>query len=561
MMNENWRLILALFLTMLVMLTWNHFFTPAEKQFQDNKTKETVQKEQQSEESRASSEGEQKSTAPEKKAETSKPSQVGGFQEKSREGETKPTFVSKGEKKIKVDTPLFRAVFNFQGGIIEHFWLKKYDESIEKDAEPIDLITEKSLKKAPLGILWDYEATWKNAEWTVESEDLNIGRNQRESIVFRGKLDGLTIVRKMIFQGDSYEIQEQTKLINPTREKVSSPLAYSVASANLVTNERRFNTTEVSYLLDQSVEQYSDKETLGKGVKTDRPVKWGGIESTYFILAAVPSHENMYFKGTFDDEVYRVAIQKNVSIEPGESEELTSSYYMGPKEKEYLNKAPNDLILSLNFGYLDIIAKPLMAVLKYFHGFVGNYGVAIILLTIVIKIIFWPLSQKSYKSMEQMKKLQPMMQKIKEQYKDDRQKMNQELMKLYKTYKVNPAGGCLPMLLQIPVFIGLYEALLGSIELRHAEFISHFPFTDVVWLADLAAKDPYYITPVLMGLSMFLQQKMSPTSGDPTQAKIMMIMPVFLTFIFLNFPAGLVVYFITNNLLSMFQQWLMLRKS
>jgi len=560
-MNENWRLILALFLTMFVMLTWNYFYTPDQEEITRNKTGTTAEKEvKQSRQSQASKDKGQTSKAPDDKIETSEVSKNGELQDKPRAKGDTPTFVSKGEEKIKVETPLYKAVFNSQGGIVEHFWLKNYSETVKND-EPIDLITEKSLKKAPLGLIWDYKATWKNAEWTVEGRDLRLGKNERDNIVFRGKLDGVTIVRKMTFQGDSYEIQEQTKFLNPTENRVTSPVAYSVASANLVSNERRFNTTEVSYLLDQSVEQYSDKETLGTGVKTDKPVKWAGIESTYFILATIPTHENMYFKGTFDDKIYRAALQKNVSIKPDSSEELASSYYMGPKDKKYLDKAPNELILSLNYGYLDIIAKPLMAVLKYFYGFVGNYGVAIILLTIVIKIIFWPLSQKSYKSMEQMKKLQPMMQKIKEQYKDDRQKMNQELMNLYKTYKVNPAGGCLPMLLQIPVFIGLYEALLGSIELRHAAFISHFPFTNVVWLADLAAKDPYYITPVLMGLSMFLQQKMSPTAGDPTQAKIMMIMPVFLTFIFLNFPAGLVVYFITNNLLSMFQQWLMLRKA
>jgi YidC/Oxa1 family membrane protein insertase len=202
-----------------------------------------------------------------------------------------------------------------------------------------------------------------------------------------------------------------------------------------------------------------------------------------------------------------------------------------------------------------------VVMLNFFYDYVGNYGVAIIILTFVIKIIFWPLSHKSYKSMEKMKKIQPMMKKLKEQYKDDRQKMNQELMQLYKTYKVNPAGGCLPMILQIPVFIGLYEALLGALELRHATFITHVPFTDIVWLADLSAKDPLYVTPVVMGLSMFLQQKMSPTAGDPTQAKIMLFMPIFLTFIFLNFPAGLVVYFITNNILSMAQQWWILRKA
>jgi YidC/Oxa1 family membrane protein insertase len=181
--------------------------------------------------------------------------------------------------------------------------------------------------------------------------------------------------------------------------------------------------------------------------------------------------------------------------------------------------------------------------------------VAIIILTVIIKLIFWPLSQRSYKSMEQMKKIQPMAQKLREKYKDDKQRLNQETMQLYKTYKVNPAGGCLPMLVQIPVFFGLYKALLGAIELRHAGFIDTLPFTDMVWLADLSAKDPYYITPLIMGATMFLQQLMTPTTGDPTQKKIMYIMPVVFTFLFLQFPAGLVVYWLCNNVLSIAQQW------
>ena len=160
-----------------------------------------------------------------------------------------------------------------------------------------------------------------------------------------------------------------------------------------------------------------------------------------------------------------------------------------------------------------------------------------------------------------MKKIQPMMMQIREKYKDNREQMNAEMMHLYKTYKINPAGGCLPMLLQIPVFIALYQALLASVELRHACFIAHIPFTDIAWLTDLSSKDPYYITPIVMGLTMFLQQKMSPAPGDPTQAKIMMFLPLIFTFIFLNFPSGLVVYWLVNNVLSILQQWLLTRKS
>ncbi len=234
---------------------------------------------------------------------------------------------------------------------------------------------------------------------------------------------------------------------------------------------------------------------------------------------------------------------------------------MVQKKARYLEKLPNNLGAAINYGWLDFLAKPLVIALNYFYKYTHNYGIAIIILTIVIKILFWPLSHKSYKSMEQMKKIQPLMQQLKEKYKDDKQKLNEEMMRLYKTYKINPAGGCVPMLLQIPVFIALYEALLSAIELRHSPFIYHLPFTNIVWLADLSAKDPLYITPIFMGITMFIQQKMTPTSGDPTQAKLMLLMPIFLTFLFLNFPSGLVVYFITNNILSIIQQWWMLKKN
>ena len=236
-------------------------------------------------------------------------------------------------------------------------------------------------------------------------------------------------------------------------------------------------------------------------------------------------------------------------------------YYLGPKVKQELAKMPNNFMGAIRYGWFDIIAKPLIQFLHFLYGYTQDYGLAIILLTICIKILFWPLSQKSYKSMEQMKKIQPMMSQIREKYKDDREKMNAEMMHLYKTYKINPAGGCLPMLLQIPVFIALYQALLGAIELRHASFIAHIPFTDIAWLTDLSAKDPYYITPIIMGATMFLQQKMSSAPGDPTQAKIMMFLPLIFTFIFLNFPSGLVVYWLVNNILSIFQQWLLTRKN
>ena len=198
--------------------------------------------------------------------------------------------------------------------------------------------------------------------------------------------------------------------------------------------------------------------------------------------------------------------------------------------------------------------------LEFFQKYVNNWGVAIILLTVLIKALFWPLTAKSYASMEKMKKLQPHMVAIREKYKDDKELMNKEVMALYKTYGVNPASGCVPILIQMPVFFGLYQALLTSIELRHAPFISYVPGTDILWLADLSAKDPFYITPVIMGLTMFIQQKMSPPATDPTQQKIMMFLPLIFTAMFLSFPSGLVLYWLVNNVLSIAQQRMMAKK-
>jgi YidC/Oxa1 family membrane protein insertase len=239
---------------------------------------------------------------------------------------------------------------------------------------------------------------------------------------------------------------------------------------------------------------------------------------------------------------------------------VSVSYWFGPKDRHLMHAVSDELAKSVDLGMFSIIAKGLLWILEFFHKYVGNWGLAIIMLTIVIKIIFWPLTAKSYSSMEKMKRLAPMMQKIKEKHKDDKEAMNREVMALYKTYGVNPASGCLPLLVQMPVFFGLYQALLTSIELRHASFIPTLPFTDLPWLADLSAKDPFYITPLVMGVTMFLQQRLSPPAADPTQQKIMMFLPIIFTFLFLAFPAGLVVYWLVNNVISIGQQWWMLNR-
>ncbi|MEW6332901.1 MAG: YidC/Oxa1 family insertase periplasmic-domain containing protein, partial [Thermodesulfobacteriota bacterium] len=238
----------------------------------------------------------------------------------------------------------------------------------------------------------------------------------------------------------------------------------------------------------------------------------------------------------------------------GQSGVFQYSLYLGPKDYTLLKAMDIGLENAIDFGdWLKWLAMPLLIALKFLYGYVHNYGIAIIILTILIKLIFWPLGNKSYRSMKEMQKLQPKMAALREKYKDDKTKLSQESMALYKSHKVNPLGGCLPMIVQIPVFFGLYKALLYAIELRHSPLFW--------WIQDLSEKDPYYITPIVMGATMFIQQKMTPTGADPLQAKIMLFMPVIFTFMFLTFPSGLVIYWLFNNVISIGQQIYINRQS
>jgi len=281
-------------------------------------------------------------------------------------------------------------------------------------------------------------------------------------------------------------------------------------------------------------------------------VSWAGFEKKYFVAAIIPQQPSLTNLIMSKDAQNLVSIDlegpKNIIL-PGQFGTYGYTLYLGPKEYATLKAEGVGLENSINFGsWLKWLALPLLTALKYAYQYAQNYGMAIIILTLLIKIVLWPLGNISYKSMKEMQKLQPKIKEIQERHKDDKGKMNQEVMALYKTYKVNPMSGCLPILVQLPVFLGLYKALLYSIELRHAPFY--------LWIHDLSAKDPYYITPLVMGATMFLQQKMSPTpGGDQMQAKMMMWMPVIFTFMFLNFPSGLVIYWLFNNIISIGQQY------
>ena len=525
---DNKRVLIAVVASMAVLLLWGYFFPQPATQQAPQQTTETSQ-----------------ASAP-----AAQP-----FAEKK----VPRSFTETPGRQVTVNTPEYVAVFNTAGGVLEGLSLKGYKEGIQPNSPDMALVDESALPFAPLGLIWEQNPTWSQAKWSFEGNDLEVTDAPKE-LVFVGQLGEKLLRRTLTFTPGTYAVDEALEVVNQGPEEIDATLFFTLAAARMTDKDDRYNQTRIAYLTPDKLSEEKDTDDLAAGVAVP-DARWGGIESNYFLVAGTTRDGAAQLKAKFEDDVYRVALGRQVAVGPGAAAQLQATYYFGPKDAKALAGLPNDMQAALRYGFFDIIAKPLIVVLNFFYTYVHNYGVAIILLTVLIKILFWPLSQKSYKSMNKMKKLQPMMAKIREKYKDDRQKMNQEMMQLYKTYKVNPAGGCLPMLLQIPVFFALYQALLGSIELRHAAFITYLPFTDIIWLADLSAKDPLYITPLVMGATMFLQQKMTPAPGDPTQAKIMMFMPVIFTFLFLNFPSGLVVYWLVNNVLSIAQQWLLLRKA
>jgi len=472
-----------------------------------------------------------------------------------------PAFLAADGQDVTVETPLFKAVLNSAGGVLTDFELKDYKTSIKADASQVNLVSEAAIDRGLMGLLWNGQGTWRSAQWAAPTvTSLNLANGEEASVTFSGVFGGLSIERTLTFTADSYLIKENVGLANVSETPVSGRLGFTLASKPLTHEDDRYNQTRISWLDKDGTDNEHDRDDLGKGLSRLEDVQWGAIQSNYFVMAVAPEAGNLAMHSRYADDLFRIQMDKDgIDLAQGAKTTLGNTYYFGPLSEKFLADAPEGLQNIVTYGFFDVLSKPLLQMLNFLHGWVGNWGVAIILLTVIIKIVFWPLSNKSYKSMNKMKKIQPLMAKVREQYKDDRTKMNEEMMRLYKTYKVNPAGGCLPMMLQIPVFFGLYQALLGAIELRHAAFIPHVPFTDMVWLADLSAKDPYYVTPLIMGASMFLQQKMTPAAGDPTQAKIMLFMPVIFTVMFLNFPSGLVVYWLVNNILSIAQQWLLTR--
>lgn len=314
-------------------------------------------------------------------------------------------------------------------------------------------------------------------------------------------------------------------------------------------------TGGVYFTPDDRYERVSFSDMESSDLSRDVTDGWAAMIQHYFLGAILPprGEQHRYFTRALPGEHYLLGMSSPwQSAEANGNAEFRTQLFLGPKEQKRLNAvAAEDLRLTVDYGFLTILANPLFWLLDNIHNYVGNWGWSIILLTLLIKLAFYKLSAISYRSMANMRRVQPQMQTLRERYGDDRQQMNQKLMELYKKEKINPLGGCLPILVQIPVFIALYWVLLESVELRHAPFM--------LWIDDLSSRDPYFVLPVLMGLTMFLQMQLNPAPMDPIQKRVMQVLPFIFTGFFMLFPAGLVLYWLANNILSIAQQWFIMR--
>ncbi len=534
---DNKRLLIAVTLSLLVVFAWQFFLAPKPAQ------------------------------QPAKQAQVADPAQKAATMssDAAPAEEVAQNFVPTEGRDVVVDTPLYTATFNSHGGVLESFVLKHYKETIKPDSPNVDIVGKDTVAKGPMGIILTQKGsevhTWLKGQWAFEGTDLDL-KSGKQSLVFTGKSGNFRLERRLTFDAATYLISEDLTVTNLSSTGVEASVSFTAAAKAMSAASNSYNPTRIAWYNDSGRDQVTKRDDIAEGEATAGDMlKWAAIHSNYFMFAIVPGAENSVMYSGVQNDIFRMAVEEPATLQPNVAKTLKASYFVGPCERKMLETMPGNLRTVVDFGWFDILARPLLHALNFLNDYVHNYGVAIIILTILIKIVFWPLSQKSYESMERMKKLQPMITKLRDKYGDDKQKLQQETMALYKTYKVNPAGGCVPMLVQIPVFFGLYKALMGGIELRHAVFIQHLPFTDITWLADLSAKDPLYITPIVMGITMLLQQLMTPSTGDKTQRYMMLAMPVVFTVMFVNFASGLVVYWFMNNVLSIGQQWLMIAKN
>ncbi|MGA9665539.1 MAG: membrane protein insertase YidC [Gallionella sp.] len=467
-------------------------------------------------------------------------------------------------KTIHVKTDLLDVDINTLGGNIDRLAFLKQPDSLDRN-KPLVLFQRGQGTHnyfAQSGLLGTGLPN-HNSLFNAQQEQYELTGNE-EQLQVRLSADlntGVNVTKIFTFHKGSYLIDIAFEVENSGQQSLTASSYFQLIRDSVAPEgSLRFLPTYTG------AAAYSEKEKFQKVPFADidkNKVKyikhadngWIGILQHYFVAAWIPAENTVRenFTRKLDGGLYAVGVVlPAVTIAPGQKVEQGVQLYAGPTEAT-LDKIAPGLGLTVDYGWLTIIATPLFWVMSLFHHWTHNWGVAIILLTILIKLIFFPLSAASYRSMAKMRLVAPKLEKIKQQYADDREQLNRAMMELYKTEKINPLGGCLPVVIQIPVFIALYWSILSSVEMRYAPFFG--------WITDLSAADPYYILPTMMGISMFMQMHLNPKPPDPLQAKVMQIMPIAFSVMFFFFPAGLVLYSLVNNVLSIAQQWFITRSA
>ncbi len=465
---------------------------------------------------------------------------------------------------IRVETDVLRLEIDTQGGVIRTLELKEYPVSLEQPDVPVKLFQRSSAEffVAQTGLLGEGFAPSHRDTFEASRDEyvLAQGSDRLEVPLVAESAEGVRVVKTFVFERDSYVIDIAHEVQNPAGSEPWRGRMYGQFQRTPPAGGRDmfFIYTYTGAILHTAENRYEkiDFEDMASGaVSATTPGGWMAMIQHYFGSVWIPDADatnHFYTKALGGNRFAAGAVTPPLAVEAGGSGRFSMELYAGPKAQDRLAAAAEELDLIVDYGFLFIIAQPLYWALDFIHDYVGNWGWSIVLITLLIKLAFFKLSATSYRSMARLRKLQPKMVALKERYGDDKTKLNQAMMDLYKTEKVNPLGGCLPILVQIPVFIALYWVLIETVELRQADFI--------LWINDLSAYDPYFVLPLIMGATMFIQQKLNPAPMDPLQQKIMMFLPVVFTVFFLFFPAGLVLYWVVNNTLSIAQQWVITRK-
>lgn len=471
---------------------------------------------------------------------------------------------STSDRLVHVKTDVLDVTIDALGGNISHVSLLKYPKELHS-TQPVVLLNDdpntEYLAQSGLLSTKGPDTAKGQALYSTSQKEYVLAKDQDNlQVKLFWQKQGLNITKIFTFHPNNYEIDVTYQIDNKSNEAWQGNLYFQLLRANSPPPKTQGFMNLATYFgaaiytPDKHFKKVSFKEMAEKNLNESVTGGWAAMVQHYFVSAWVPDTNvtSQYFSQVTPNGLYAIgAVNEKKIVNPGESKTLSAKFYTGPAIADKLEKVAPGLKLTIDYGWLFFISDIIFWMMQQIYQVIGNWGWAIVLVTVIIKLLFYQLSAKSYRSMSAMKLLQPRIEQLKERYAEDKQKFTQAVMELYKKEKVNPMSGCLPMIIQIPVFIALYWVLIESVQLRQAPFI--------LWIQDLSTKDPFYVLPVLMGLSMFLQQRLNPPPPDPMQAKVFLFMPIVFTALFINFPAGLMLYWFVNNLLSFLQQWYIMR--